>query len=538
MSQPNPSLYVGNLAADISEHALFEHFKEIGPIVSVRVCMDAQDNRKSLGYGYVNFQNGADAQMALERLNATKLGAQYIRVSGVERDPSKRRAGQNNLVITRLPAQFDIPDLKELFSKFGTITSLHIATDENGKSRGYGHVMFATADASKAAIDEVNGMEIGGQQIAVNAYNHNFQEEKKKNFSNLYIRDLNPEVTTESLTKFLSQFGNVTSAAVRVDEEGKSKCFGFGSFSTHEEAVKAIEACNEKVVAELSLGDTPVRMDRFMPKGERLRNQEKQRQLRRAENAKYPSIYVKNFDESVTSEILRDFFARCGEVRAAHVMRDRENRAISRGFGFVTVKDHATAERCINELRDTLEISKGPLYVAPAMRRDARRQQNVQAMQQSRRMPGHMGMNMGMGMFPGRMNNFGGVPAMGNMGMPMGMGHNMGMNRQMPPRQMARPMPVNPRQMAQPVPQPQPQQQQQQSLAMMIANMTPDQAKNVMGERIYNSIIQKHPNEAAKVTGMLLEMENTEILMLLENPAQLDAKVNEALNVLAQHQAM
>lgn len=534
MSQPNPSLYVGNLAADISEHSLFEHFKEIGPIVSVRVCMDAQDNRKSLGYGYVNFQNPADADSALERLNATKLGGQYIRVSRVERDPSKRRAGQNNLVITHLPVQFDIPDLKELFSKYGTIASLHIATDETGKSRGYGHVMFSTPEASKAAIDEVNGMEIGGQKITVTAYNHTYQEEKKKNFSNLYVRDLNPNITSESLTKILSQFGTVTSATVRLDEEGKSKRFGYCCFATHEEAVKAIEACNEKVFPELSEGETPIKMDRFISKGERQRNHEKARQLRRAENAKYPSLYVKNFDETVTDEILRDFFNRCGEVRAAHVMRDRTNPNVSRGFGFVTVKDHATAERCLTELRDTLEISKGPLYVAPAMRRDARRNQVMQSMNQQRRMPGPGAMGPMGGIFPmGNRMGFGGMPPMGNMGMQMGMNQGMGVPRQMARPMPARTMPVARPPMSQPIAQP-----QQQSLAMVIANMSPEQAKNVVGERIYNTIIAKHPNEAAKVTGMLLEMDNSEILHLLENPDQLDAKVNEALDVLAKHQVM
>lgn len=537
MTQPNPSLYVGNLAADISEHSLFEHFKEIGPIVSVRVCMDAQDNRKSLGYGYVNFQNPGDADIALERLNATKLGGQYIRVSRVERDPSRRRAGQNNLVITHLPAQFDIPDLKELFGKYGTITSLHIATDETGKSRGYGHVMFATAEAAAAAIEEVNGMEISGQKITVSAYNHSYQEEKKKNFVNLYVRDLSTSVTSEILAKVLGQFGTITSATVRTDEQGNGKGFGYCCFSTHEEAVAAIEACNEKVVAELSEGETPIKMDRFISKSERMRNREKLRQLRRAENAKYPSLYVKNFDEHVTDEILKDFFSRCGEVRSAHVMRDRANSSISRGFGFVTVKDLATAERCMAELRDSLEISKGPLYVAPAMRRDARRSQIQQAMHQVRRMPGPSAMGPMGGMFPnmGRMGGFGGMPPMGNMGMPMGMNQGgMGMApRQMARPMAARPMPVPRPPMAQPMAQP-----QQQSLAMMIANMSPEQAKNVMGERIYNTIIQKHPNEAAKVTGMLLEMDNNEILMLLESPGQLEAKVNEALNVLAQHQVM
>lgn len=41
----------------------------------------------------------------------------------------------------------------------------------------------------------------------------------------------------------------------------------------------------------------------------------------------------------------------------------------------------------------------------------------------------------------------------------------------------------------------------------------------------------EHEN-AAKVTGMLLEMDQTEVLHLLESPEALNAKVSEALDVL------
>lgn len=54
----------------------------------------------------------------------------------------------------------------------------------------------------------------------------------------------------------------------------------------------------------------------------------------------------------------------------------------------------------------------------------------------------------------------------------------------------------------------------------------------MLGENLYPLVEQLEPDNAAKVTGMLLEMDQTEVLHLLESPEALKAKVAEAMDVL------
>jgi polyadenylate-binding protein len=53
----------------------------------------------------------------------------------------------------------------------------------------------------------------------------------------------------------------------------------------------------------------------------------------------------------------------------------------------------------------------------------------------------------------------------------------------------------------------------------------------MLGEALYPKIQAQQPELAGKITGMLLEMDNTELLGLLDEEDALRAKVDEAINV-------
>ncbi|CAO3565411.1 unnamed protein product [Mortierella alpina] len=611
------SLYVGELDPSVNEAMLFEMFNSVGPVASIRVCRDAV-TRRSLGYAYVNFHNVVDGERALETLNYTLIKSRACRIMWSQRDPALRKTGTGNIFIKNLDSSIDNKALHDTFSAFGNILSCKVATEE-GQSKGYGFVHYETHEAAENAIKHVNGMLLNDKKVYVGHHiakkeRQSKVEEMKANFTNVYIKNLDPEVTQEEVEVLFTKFGPVTSCVVSSDENGRSKGFGFINFENHEDAKRAVDELHDSEYKEKKLFVT-----RAQKKGEReeeLKKQYEQQKMEKLNKYQGVNLYVKNLDDEIDDEKLRQEFSVYGVITSAKVMRDEKPiegeesaKGASKGFGFVCFSSPDEATKAVTEMNGRMIGSK-PIYVALAQRKEVRKSQlEAQMAQRSQirmqQMPGQMpgGMYPPQLFYPGP----GGFPPQGrgmvypgqagmvprprwvNPNQPQQMhpgapmpGYPMGQG--FPPMGQGRPRGQGPRSQSQrggaAGQQGRPQGIPQQGpagaprgapgagrggytrgagqtraangpaaaapatpaadantlTAAALAAADPDQQKQMVGEHLYPKIAERQPDYAGKITGMLLEMDNGELLHLLEDNEALEAKIEEAVSVLKAHE--
>lgn len=73
------------------------------------------------------------------------------------------------LFVGNLPHEIRDPELKELFSEFGTVVSAQVIIDKfTERSKGFGFVVMGTAEEAQSAIENLDNREVNNRAIRVN----------------------------------------------------------------------------------------------------------------------------------------------------------------------------------------------------------------------------------------------------------------------------------------------------------------------------------------------------------------------------------
>ncbi|KAH0720708.1 hypothetical protein KY285_005579 [Solanum tuberosum] len=183
------------------------------------------------------------------------------------------------LFVGNLPFSVDSAALAELFERAGNVEMVEVIYDKlTGRSRGFGFVTMSSKAEVEAAEQQFNGYEIDGRALRVNSgpapekrensfgggrggrsENSSYGGGRSENSSyggarggrnfdssnRVYVGNLSWGVDDLSLRELFSDQGKVVDCKVVYDRDsGRSRGFGFVTFSSAQEVNKAIDSLN------------------------------------------------------------------------------------------------------------------------------------------------------------------------------------------------------------------------------------------------------------------------------------------------------
>ncbi|KAK3018388.1 hypothetical protein RJ639_003978, partial [Escallonia herrerae] len=540
------NIFIKNLDSSIDHKALHDTFASFGTVLSCKVANDGSGQSK--GYGFVQFDQDEAAQNAIKQLNGMLLNGKKVYVGPYVRRQERLRANGSpkftNIYVKNLPETTTDEDLENMFGKYGSITSAVVMKDGNGKSRCFGFVNFQEPDGAAVAVENLNGMSFKDDKILFVGkaqrkaerdaeLRAKFEQERISRFeklqgANLYMKNLDDSINDEKLKDLFSEFGTVTSCKVMLDPQGVSKGSGFVAFSTPEEATRALNEMNGKMIGRKPLYVAVA-----------------QRKEERRVRLQVTFFYFSPFQE-------RNRVKNCYMQKLVLMAQFAQVRSPPGAIAHLPTGMpgfHPGAPRLAPQ---QLYFGQGTPGMIPAQPAGYGFQQQLLPgmrpgippnfiMPYHFQRPGQPGPRLGVrrGGNTQQMQHqvlyflkqyskdcYSRYISNGRNGMDPSMVPQTYLGQMMPMSYDASAMPATPfeTQRSGPVPM--------SKLASALASATPEEQRRMLGEQLYPLVERLERENVGKVTGMLLEMDQTEVLHLIEAPDALKKKVGEAMDVL------
>ncbi|XP_004674260.1 PREDICTED: nucleolin [Condylura cristata] len=257
------TLLAKNLPYKVTQDELKEVFED-----AMEIRLVSKDG-KSKGIAYIEFKTEADAEKTLEEKQGTEIDGRSISLyyTGEKGQSQDHRGGKNStwsgesktLVLSNLSYSATEETLQEVFEK---ATFIKVPQNQNGKSKGYAFIEFASFEDAKEALNSCNKREIEGRAIRLELQGPRASANARSQPSKtLFVKGLSEETTEETLKESFD--GSVRARIVTDRETGSSKGFGFVDFNSEEDAKAAKEAMEDG-----EIDGNKVILDWAKPKGE------------------------------------------------------------------------------------------------------------------------------------------------------------------------------------------------------------------------------------------------------------------------------
>ncbi|KAH3679580.1 hypothetical protein WICMUC_000913 [Wickerhamomyces mucosus] len=162
-----------------------------------------------------------------------------------------REVSRKILYVSGLTKSISEEELHEAFTNNGNaVTSVKILIDKNRLGFNYAFVEFEDEANASAAFESFNGKIIDNSELKINWAFQSQQGLKNQETFNVFVGDLSTEINDEFLKKTFEKFGSLLQAHVMWDmQSGRSRGYGFISFSAQKDAEEAINTMNGEVIS-------------------------------------------------------------------------------------------------------------------------------------------------------------------------------------------------------------------------------------------------------------------------------------------------
>lgn len=220
-------------------------------------------------------------------------------------------------------------DLYTLASRFGEVVYIRILRHfQTKESLGFAFVAFNKPEHAHTARAALNGLDFKGNHIRVARF---FKERDPE--ANLFISELPEKATAKDLEDLLSKFGPIVSSKVSYDKNMHSNKYGYVQLEKKEHAAQLLSA-------NLELFGQKIKAAKFLPASQRENLHNKN------------NLYIRGFDEAMTSEQLVSIFEKFGELQSHALINTKDFKGNPRYFGYVGYKTSEEAQNAIDLLND------------------------------------------------------------------------------------------------------------------------------------------------------------------------------------------